>query len=131
VLMTADGDVSDAVKIARTSGADRVVLSIQGGKGWEHTPRSEIKPAEVATAAAVEKLREMDESDLVTPIAIAPEPAVMAPPAHVHVPAPPAPAPAEPELVLGIPKDLLLPASIGALAVVIIGVFTVSRMSSR
>ena len=33
--------------------------------------------------------------------------------------------------VMGIPKDLLLPASIGALAVVIIGVFTISRLTSN
>ncbi|KAF7320242.1 hypothetical protein MKEN_00808700 [Mycena kentingensis (nom. inval.)] len=34
VFITADHDVMDAVKIARTSGADRVVLVIHGGKGW-------------------------------------------------------------------------------------------------
>ena len=47
-----------------------------------------------------------------------------APPAKVHV------SP-KTEEVFGIPKDLLLPASIGALAVVILGVFTISRLSSR
>ncbi|KAF8322439.1 hypothetical protein F5887DRAFT_1147972 [Amanita rubescens] len=34
VIITSDNDVTDAVKIARTGGTDRVLLDIQGGKGW-------------------------------------------------------------------------------------------------
>jgi hypothetical protein len=116
VFVTTDHDVVDAVKIARSSGADRVVLVIQGGKGWTQGEKTqETKP----------------------------EPVVEAP-----SPAPPAPAEAEkvkavllegnaippdqiPDDIMGIPKDILLPASIVTLAVAIIGVFAVSRLSSR
>ena len=33
------------------------------------------------------------------------------------------------EEFFGVPRDLLLPASIGALAVVIVGIFTISRLT--
>jgi hypothetical protein len=121
VLMTADGDVSDAVKIARTGGADRVVLFIQGGRGWEHTPRSEINAAEIK-AAAIEETKAVETVEAALPDGVQ-----ITTPSHPHAHIPPT----SPELVMGIPKDLLLPASIGALAVVIIGVFTISRMGSR
>ncbi|KAJ7275258.1 hypothetical protein B0H12DRAFT_1086454 [Mycena haematopus] len=122
VFVTSDHDVVDAVKTARASGADRVVLEIQGGKGWsqggaaaketqpEPAPVPEIlppapSPAPVATEA--EKVKAvLLESDTI-------------PPQHI------------PDDIMGIPKDVLLPASIVTLAVAIIGVFAASRFSSR
>ncbi|KAI0296613.1 CBS-domain-containing protein [Russula brevipes] len=99
VLMTSDTDVADAVKIARNSGADRVVLLVRGGRGWAEAgaDKSEAKAASV-TAAAQHEIKEVEKSE------------------------------ADDE-IFGIPRDLLLPASIGALAVVIIGVFTISRLT--
>ncbi|KAH7921951.1 CBS-domain-containing protein [Leucogyrophana mollusca] len=118
VLITSDSDIADAVKIARSAGSDRVVLFIQGGKNWVEAgaDKAEAKAAEVA-AAAVEEVKAVEKTETTLP-----EGAAIAPPTKVHVP------PQE-ELVMGIPKDLLLPASIGALAVVIIGVFTISRLT--
>ncbi|KAG6832223.1 hypothetical protein H0H92_004188 [Tricholoma furcatifolium] len=118
VLITSDNDVSDAVRVARKAGADRVVLIVQGGKGWAEAgaDRSEAKAAE-ASAAARQEVKEVEKVE-----ALAPEP-----PVHTQ---PPTPAPMQEE-VFGIPKDLLLPASIGALAVVIIGVFTISRLTAN
>lgn len=115
VLMTSDSDVTDSVKIARSGGADRVVLIIQGGRGWAEAGagKSEVKAAEVA-AAAQKEVREVEKAESVLPEA------TTAPPAPVHVP--------ETDL-FGVPRDLVLPASIGALAVVIIGVFTISRLT--
>ncbi|KAK7058275.1 hypothetical protein VNI00_001906 [Paramarasmius palmivorus] len=115
VLMTSDHDVTDAVKIARGSHTDRVVLFIQGGKGWDEAGagKSEAKAAEVA-AAAQQEVQEVEKSEIVS----APPPTYAPPP------------PAAPEDVMGIPKDLLLPASIGALAVVILGIFTFSRLTA-
>jgi hypothetical protein len=129
VLMTADGDVSDAVKIARGAGADRVVLFVQG-EHWVVAPeQAEVKAAEAA-AAIVEEVKEIEKVESKLPEGVA-----LAPPATVHAPAPVAPVapfvPAAPELVMGIPKEMLLPASIGALAVAVIAVFAISRMSSR
>ncbi|KAH0838580.1 CBS-domain-containing protein [Lanmaoa asiatica] len=117
VLITSDNDIADAVKIARTAGSDRVVLFIQGGKHWEEAgaDKSETKTAEVPTPPK-EEVKAAEKLEVV------PEPPVVASPPQVHVPP-------QQELVLGIPKDLLLPASIGALAVVILSVFTVSRLT--
>jgi hypothetical protein len=118
VLMTADNDVADAVKIARGANADRVVLYVQGER-WVVAEKAEAKAAEAALAV-VEEEKAIDQVEASLPA----EGIVSAPPAIVHVPR-------EPELVMGIPKDLVLPASIGALAVAIIAVFAISRMSSR
>lgn len=129
VLITSDDDITDAVKIARTAGTDRVVLFVQGGKGWVEAgaDKSEAKAAAV-TAAAQKEVKEVEKAEeiiVVTPPPV--EAPIETPPVQTHrARAPPAAA----EEVFGIPKDLLLPASIGALAVVIIGIFTISRLSS-
>jgi len=118
VLITSDTDVSDAVKIARAAGQDRVVLFVQGGKGWADVmaEKSAAQAAEVA-AAAQHETQEVEKAEAVLPEA----PVNLTPPRPVHV--------IEEEKVMGIPKDLLLPASIGALAAVILSVFTISRLT--
>jgi len=117
VLVTSDSDVADAVKIARNAGVDRVVLIVQGGRGWAEAGagKSAIKAA-AAAAAAQNDIKEVEKSEAVL---------------HEGGPSnPPAPAhPSQTDEVFGVPRDLLLPASIGALAVVIIGVFTISRLA--
>ncbi|KAG9314642.1 CBS-domain-containing protein [Chiua virens] len=117
VLITSDNDIADAVKIARSAGSDRVVLFIQGGMHWEDAcvEKATIKAAEIPTPPQEEM--KPGEKQEVTPES----PAVVVPP-QIHLPP-------ERELMMGIPKDLLLPASIGALAVVILTVFTISRLS--
>ena len=140
VLITSDHDVTEAVKIARGAGTDRVVLFVQGGKGWAEAGagKSEVKAAEV-TAAAAKEVREVEKTEEIT---------IVVPPSKVATPVPessPSPTTIPPQSstpphargvagaddVFGIPKDLLLPASIGALAVVIIGVFTISRLTAN
>lgn len=103
VLITSDHDVTDAVRIARATGSDRVVLFVQGGKGW----------AEAVEAAKAQPIQTPPEKP---PIVDTPPPAMTIPQSDGEV--------------MGIPKDLLLPASIGALAVVILGIFTVSRLTA-
>ncbi len=117
VLMTSDSDVADAVKIARNVGVDRVVLIVQGGRGWAEAgaEKSEIKAA-AAAAAAQKEIKEVEKSE-----AALRENAPSNPPAPAHLP--------QADEVFGIPRDLLLPASIGALAVVIVGIFTISRLA--
>lgn len=119
VLITSDGDVTDAVKIARNAGSDRVVLYIQGGKPWDEAgaQEGEAKAKQVA-AAAQKEATEVDKVD-----AALPEGVTFAPPTRVHAHVP--------DDVYGIPRDLVLPASIGALAAVIVGIFAISRISSR
>ena len=110
VLITSDGDVSDAVKMARSKGEERVVLFIQGGKGWEDVT-AEKHEVKVAEAPAVAQIEAKATENVETPLS-----------------APPPPAPAED--IFGIPRDMLLPTSIGVLAISIIVVFTVSRLTS-
>jgi len=119
VVITSNHDVSDAVRIARKARTDRVVLFIQGGKGWAEAgaDKSEQKAAEVTAAAQIET-KEVEKTEAVTP-----EGVVSTPPPRIYIP--------EQDEVMGIPKDLLLPTSIGALAVVIIGVFVISRLTAE
>jgi len=51
VLITADGDVLDAVQVARKQGRDRVVLLLQGGRGWEEAAARVGAPAASTTSA--------------------------------------------------------------------------------
>ena len=124
VVISSDDDVTDAVRYARKAALDRVVLFIQGGKGWEEIMVERSAQSAAELAAAKEEAKPSAEK--------VPEPsppATIGPQDHVHFAPPPAPVHHEEEKVLGIPKDLLLPASIGALAAVILGVFTISRLS--
>ncbi|KIL71038.1 hypothetical protein M378DRAFT_65908 [Amanita muscaria Koide BX008] len=118
VIITSDNDVTDAVGIARTAGTDRVVLYVQGGKDWAEAD-TEKKSAE--TPSPPQEVKEVEK------------PAPPTIPEIVHTPPPlpvQAPQRRETEEVFGIPKDMLLPASIGVLAAVIVGVFTISRLTS-
>lgn len=117
VLITSDNDVADAVKIARNAGVDRVVLIVQGGRGWAEAGagKSEAK-AKAVDAAAQDEIKEVEKSEASHP--------------EVNHSDPLAPAnPLQGDEVFGIPRDLLLPVSVGALAAVIIGVFTISRLT--
>ncbi|KDQ12806.1 hypothetical protein BOTBODRAFT_112521 [Botryobasidium botryosum FD-172 SS1] len=119
VLITSDTDVADAVKLARKAKSDRVVLFIQGGNGWKEAGagESEKKAQEVSEAAARE-IKEVEKAEsVVVPHIVVPD-APSTP--HHH---------AADDLVFGIPRDLVLPASLGFLGVIIVSVFVVSRLS--
>jgi hypothetical protein len=114
VVMTSDGDVIDAVAVARNSKTDRVVLTIQGGKGWSlDDPKTKA-----AVEDSTRKLKE--EAEKAEEAAKAGEPKSKG----VRFD-----AGAAGDDVFGVPRDLVLPASLGALAVVIIAVFTISRLT--
>ncbi|KAE8222835.1 hypothetical protein CF319_g4041 [Tilletia indica] len=54
VLITADGDVLDAVSVARKQGKDRVLLILQGGRAWtEAMSKAQAASVLVGAAAAV------------------------------------------------------------------------------
>jgi len=106
VALDADGGVADAVSVAQAAKSDRVVLVLHGGKGWG---LDEKKAAEEAAT-----LREKERAEAAVAAEATKERA-----AHL----------ARGDEIFGIPRDLILPASLGVLAVVVIGVFTVSRLS--
>ncbi|KAJ7900117.1 hypothetical protein B0H14DRAFT_2672359 [Mycena olivaceomarginata] len=115
VFVTSDHDVMDAVKTARSSGADRVVLEIHGGKGWGQADK-ETKPLPVPVPVPEVAPPAVTEAETVKAVLLEGN---SIPPQQI------------PDEIMGVPKDVLLPASIAALAVAIIGVFAVSRFSSR
>lgn len=118
VLITSDHNVTDAVTLARREKLDRVVLFVQGGRGWAEAGEKDgaVKAAVVAAAAEQEeKAVEISEATL-------PEGVVIARPSHPH-------GHADQGDLMGIPKDMLLPASIGALAVAITAIFTIHKLS--
>jgi CBS domain-containing protein len=127
VEITADGDVTDAVRIARGKRVDKVVLFISGGKNWEDAmpkPAPEPVPAPIpepvvaAPPPAPKQLPPVEEEEAQEEV---PERAVRTSRKT---------APPPEELLFGVlPKDLALPAAIGFLGVVIGGVFIVSRTS--
>jgi CBS domain-containing protein len=123
VEMTADGDVEDAVRIARGQRCDRVVLNIDGGKNWEDARPTPEPKIETVVVKAEPKLAYIPEEEPKQ------EDAALFPP-PVAAPKPAARQLQQEELVFGVlPKDLALPAAIGFLGIVIAGVFVASRTS--
>ncbi|ODN80817.1 hypothetical protein L202_02967 [Cryptococcus amylolentus CBS 6039] len=149
VTMTADGDVEDAVRIARNQKTDRVVLVVDGGKVWEAAAK------DLGGEKAVEALKAAAVEEAPTPVVATPAAAVD--PEEAALVAPTANPATEPtytseksahpvhapqyqdhgrtirssdgqELVAGfLPKDMVLPAAIGFLGVVILGVFIAGK----
>jgi hypothetical protein len=130
VTMTADGDVADAVRIAKGQKSDRVVLLVDGGKVWEEAARDLGGDAAVQKLKTIEKETvgvEKEEEKLESPEADPAEEPTFGQKGTVHSYTKPISRPGE-ELVGGVlPKDMVLPAAIGFLGVVILGVFIASR----
>ena len=125
VTITADGDVTDAVKIARGKRVDRVVLLIDGGKVWEDAARDAGGEKAVETLKAIEtevKDIEKEEEKMEEVAADPAKEATWGKRGIVHA--------STEELIGGVlPKDMVLPAAVGFLAVVILGVFIAGRAS--
>ncbi|GAA5978876.1 hypothetical protein JCM10908_002720 [Rhodotorula pacifica] len=141
VLMTADRDVTDAVQTAKQQGKDRVVLHVAGGATWKAAiaaaAEKDEKEREKAKAATVtKKLVVVEEEAADVEVAEGGDKlkSAQAPAAAAKKGASSSArkgasssAPAD-DLVGGIlPKEYLLPASIGFLGVVIATVFIASR----
>lgn len=142
VLITADGDVNDAVKVARKQGKDRVVVLLQGGRTWEEVSarnQTELSNAQIslnnqnankkkqrdAVEAQLQSVKEEEEKD---DEALVGGDEAMKSLARKHKrsvsEANGNSKKKEEELIMGvIPKDLALPAAIGFLGVaVLVGV---------
>jgi PB1 domain len=108
VIISSNEDVEDSVKFARKKGSDRVLLQLQGGRGWEAS--TSVIPESVRPTSAGP-----DVSGSQAEVANVP------PGPKVHAP--------QGNDLYGVPKDLLLPVSIAGLAAVIVAVFTISRLT--
>ncbi|GAA5924039.1 uncharacterized protein JCM15063_005531 [Sporobolomyces koalae] len=114
VLMTHDGDVTDAVATAKAQGKDRVVLIVSGGQTWKAAQKEQEAPAVSTTKKLV--VVEEDEQEGSEPSTDKPKKRSTASGSEGQ------------DLVGGVlPKEYLLPASIGFLGVVIATVFIASR----
>lgn len=128
VLVSTDTDVADAVRIARNAGSDRVVLFLQGGKAWDEAGAGESeKKAKTIHQAAVAVEEEVEKAEATS--TNFPDGGHAVPP-PASVPGFGSKAPLNDEL-FGIPRDMVLPASLGFLGVVIVGVFIATRMTAR
>lgn len=127
VVITHDNDVTDAVKVARKSGSDRVVLLVQGGRGWEKAEKEGETKAKESAAAAAKEVAQVDaapvETDLASPVKGQP---TTLPTVEQQLPF----GGITEKDVFGIPRDLVLPASLGFLGVIIVGVFVASRVAN-
>ncbi|KAG2210995.1 hypothetical protein INT47_000155 [Mucor saturninus] len=138
VLMTSDADVSDAVKLARKMGQDRVKLFVHDAT------HKEEEIIEDVPVAVVEEIPE--------PVYVPPPPVIEVTEAKVEekktkrrslkkevVISSDDDEESETEQntkqspisVAGIPQELILPAAIAFLGIVIVGVFAISRVSSK
>lgn len=136
VLMTSDADVSDAVKLARKMGQDRVKLFVHDATHKEEEPVIEEPPVAIVqevpepvhvpppvieiTEAKVEEKKTKKRSLKKEVIVSSDEDESDNEQAVKQIPS-----------VAGIPQELILPAAIAFLGVVIVGVFAISRVSSK
>jgi hypothetical protein len=133
VTITQDGDVTDAVKTARSQKSDRVVLVIQGDKVWEEAAKdlaaaSNPRALETLKESAKEEdeeKAEVEEKALEDKSADPAKVPTFGQSEKVHVQ--PGSSVSNKDDVMGIPRDLVLPASLGFLGIVIIGVFMATR----
>ncbi|KAK4697379.1 importin-5, partial [Lecanoromycetidae sp. Uapishka_2] len=125
VSITTDQDLSDAIMLSRRHDREKVDLFVhdpaKAPMSATVDPRPALAkpltppPSNVGTKSRRNMMDEGDEDDMATPVK--------------KVRKPVAQAKQEEQLVAGVPNELLLPGAIVTLAVVIIGVFTISRAS--
>lgn len=111
VSISNDQDLVDAIEIARHKGRDKVDLFV-------HDPSNPPQPAVPEPVRQTTPRPKRDETDDEEEVPLVKKKRGQAPPAAEQV-------------IPGVPNDLLLPGAIGALAVSIILVFTISRLTSN
>ena len=125
VSITTDHDLLEAIVIARHGGRDKVDLFVHDPEkpliSATLDPHPVISHASTPPVSTIRERRrpvsgEEEESDEDLP---------------ARRPRKAAPRPAEQQVIAGVPNELLLPGAIVSLAVVIIGVFALTRATSR
>ena len=133
VLLGSDHDLEDGVRTARMQGKDRVLLVIKGGKGWENATATsaELQKTESSKSAMLKVVQEEDDDDDQKTKVDADETDYMNATSKRklnHIKA----TTHQEELVFGfLQKDMVLPAAIAFLGITVIGVFALSRPSSK
>ncbi|KAM3086387.1 hypothetical protein ACMFMG_000525 [Clarireedia jacksonii] len=125
VSITTDQDLLEAIVLARSNHRDKVDLFVHDPEKPPMTatvdPQPPITQHVPSTPASTIRRRrtveEYEDSD--------DEPRIKSRSRKQSVPTP------EPQVIQGVPNELLLPGAIVTLAVVIVGVFTLARITSR
>ncbi|KAI9281838.1 hypothetical protein BY458DRAFT_429341 [Sporodiniella umbellata] len=123
VLMTCDSDIIDSVQIAKKVGLDRVRLFV-----FDPAATEPLQTTQALISPPIQPLQPP------SPIPTTPAPSVeekKQKTEHEKKIGEEKKAKEEPDYQLPIPQELVLPAAITFLGVVILGVFTVSRLSSK
>lgn len=124
VSITTDQDLLDAITLARQSSRDKVDLFV-------HDPSQPPLPATVEPRPDLSKPPTPPESTLKKEVEADTDSGEDAPRKRSRDRTQATVPTKEEQLITGVPNDLLLPGAIVTLAVVIVGVFAVSRASSR
>ncbi|TIB98554.1 CBS-domain-containing protein [Wallemia mellicola] len=133
VVMSADSDVKDAVFVAQKKRQTRVLLIVNGGKGWETV--DVVKPADDKPAVVI-KEENIHQSEAVEEVEtlekkIEKETNQQLPhEAHTSLPSNKSTGPADGE-VFGIPRDLVLPAAIAFAGSAVLIAFIGSKFASK
>ncbi|KAH7157140.1 hypothetical protein EDB81DRAFT_855095 [Dactylonectria macrodidyma] len=134
VSITTDQDLIESVLLARQSHHHKVDLYVHDPEKSPVAPASlEVNALQTPTMSSGSGLRERrkwwpDEEDEEEEEEEEDEDEAAS---TVRRPRRARPAPPAPELIAGVPNELLLPGAIVTLAVVIVGVFTISRITGR
>lgn len=133
VLITADGDVQDSVKVARKQGKDRVVLLLQGGKAWQEalqrqnistsdrSARKKMRESMDAQLQSVKEEEEREGEERSTNVSERTSKRGLSGKAGNKN---------DEDLLFGVlPRDLALPAAIGFLGVAIVAAFAIGKSS--
>jgi hypothetical protein len=131
VSITTDHDLLEAILLARQAGHDKVDLFVHDPEKPPTAPVPTPVPEPVLPSPVVPTIRrrrtaaddneeEEEESDSEAESRVRRA-------RKARTAAPQAPE----QVIAGVPNELLLPGAVAALAVVIIGVFTISRLSSK
>ncbi|KKA30993.1 hypothetical protein TD95_002949 [Thielaviopsis punctulata] len=129
ISITTDNDLLEAIIMARSRRQDKVDLFVHDPEKAPNAPAVEQPPVPVVVTPAVRERRkhysssdsESEEDDSST------RRSRRSRGHHRHHHAPEV----QDQVIAGVPNELLLPGAIVTLAVVIIGVFTISRVTSR
>jgi hypothetical protein len=130
VSITSDRDLIDAIEMARNGGRDKVDLYVHDPDSPAVIATAEPKPViDTPTEPILHSRRRRRHEEEDTEESSEEEEEIVA---HRKakknaVSQIPALAPVQPEVIPGVPNELLLPGALVTLAVVIVGVFAVSR----
>lgn len=129
VSITTDNDLLEAILLARRGGRDKVELFVHDPEKPPMLPPPVAETPVVATppstSAGLRERRRYDDDDEEDEDLDEDENVTVRRGRRARA------APAQEQVIAGVPNDLLLPGAIVTLAVVIVGVFTITRATSR